>query len=360
MYYMRKLQSENEKCKFLVDIPKKKIYIRGVRTKAPMYQRRGSSYQRRFGGDEMQQSAGDTKTKPGFYETVKRELRLRNYSHKTIKSYISNLRSFVRYIHPLHPRNVSEEDIRKYLLYLLMEKKMSASTVNQIFNALRFLYVEMYKMSFVIGKLPRPQKEKKLPDVLNEEEVLGIFKAVVNLKHRTMLMLAYACGLRVSEVVSLRIEDFDTERGLIHIRSAKGKKDRFTILPDSLIDTLHRYWNDYSLGTSGWLFTGAENSHHISVRSVQHVFELAVERANIKKPVSMHTLRHSFATHLLEHGTDLRYIQALLGHQSSRTTEIYTHVSNKSLGNIKSPMDFLKKDKFLSTDTEDKKLIDKE
>ena len=278
----------------------------------------------------------------GFYEKVRSELKLRNYSYKTIKSYTSCLRSFVKYFSPKHPRDITEGNIREYLLHLITREKLAASTVNQVFNALRFLYVELYDKPFVIGKLPRPQKEKKLPDVLNEEEVLRIFKAVANLKHRTMLMLAYASGLRVSELVRLRIEDIDGNRGLIHVRDAKGKKDRFTVFPGSLRDQLIGYWKSYKLGTSGWLFPGDKNDKHLAARSIQAVLARAVQASRITKRVSMHTLRHSFATHLLDHGTDLRYIQELLGHQSVKTTEIYTHVSPKGLGKIRSPLDFLK------------------
>lgn len=297
---------------------------------------------------------------PNFYETVRREMRLRNYSHKTIKSYLSCLRSFVTYIKPKHPRDVSENIIKDYLLHLIEEKKFTASTVNQVFNALRFLYVELYDTPFIIGKLPRPMKEHKLPDVLNEEEVLKIFNAVSNLKHRTMLMLAYASGLRVSELVRLRIEDIDGQRNLIHIRDAKGKKDRYTVFPQSLRAQLVAYWKSYKLGTSGWLFPSETKEYHLSARSIQSVLSRAISAGGITKHVSMHTLRHSFATHLLEHGTDLRYIQALLGHQSVRTTEVYTHVSTKSIGQVRSPLDFLmqkdehnlhnKNDKLLKSD----------
>jgi site-specific recombinase XerD len=190
-------------------------------------------------------------------------------------------------------------------------------------------------------------KEKKLPDVLNEDEVVRIFKAVHNLKHQTMLMLAYASGLRVSELVRIKIEDIDGSRGLIHIRNAKGKKDRFTVFPESLRGQLIAYWKKYKLGTSGWLFQGDTNDKHLAARSIQAVLARAIQASGITKRVSMHTLRHSFATHLLDHGTDLRYIQELLGHQSVKTTEIYTHVSPKGLGRIRSPLDFLKtKDEY--------------
>lgn len=188
---------------------------------------------------------------------------------------------------------------------MLEQEGQAASSVNQVFNALRFLYVELYKRPFAIGTLPRPRKEHKLPDVLNEAEVMRLFSSVDNMKHRTMLMLAYASGLRVSELVKIRIEDIDGQRGLIHIRGAKGKKDRYTVLPESLRGQLIHYWKSYNLGASGWLFPGQEQSHHLSTRSIQAVFERAIVAAGIGKPASMHTLRHSFATHLLEHGTDL-------------------------------------------------------
>jgi site-specific recombinase XerD len=226
-------------------------------------------------------------------------------------------------------------------LYLLEEKKFAPGTVNQVFNALRFLYVDLYEKPFVIGSLPRPRPEKKLPDVLNESEIRKLFAGVTNLKHRTILMLAYASGLRVSEVVRLRIEDFDGERGLIHIRGAKGKRDRFTVLPESLRGQLYAYWKQYGLAKSGWLFPSEHRERHLTERSIQSVIQRAVKKVGIEKHVGMHTLRHSFATHLLEHGTDLRYIQELLGHQSVKTTEIYTHVSKREIGRIRSPLDFL-------------------
>lgn len=278
---------------------------------------------------------------PTLWQKVREEMHLRNYSHKTIKAYVSCLRAFVRYFRPRHPRELTEEDIRSYLVHLLTEEKHASGTVNQVFNALRLLYVDLYKKPFVIGSLPGPAREKKLPDVLNEDEVRRLFAGVDNLKHRTMLMLAYASGLRVSELVRLKIEDIDGDRGLIHIRDAKGKRDRFTVLPESLRGQLLTYWREYKLGKAGWLFPGQSPNHHLAERSIQAVTGRALKRAGIEKPVSMHTLRHSFATHLLEHGTDLRYIQELLGHQSVRTTEVYTHVSNRVLGKIRSPLDFL-------------------
>ncbi len=262
-------------------------------------------------------------SKPGFFETVRREMRLKNYSSKTIKSYISWLHSFVSYFRPRHPRDVTEDDIHSYLLYLIEERQFQASSVNQVFNALRLLYVDLYGMPFKIDSIPRPMKEKRLPDVLNQEEVLRIFREIDNLKHKVMLMIAYGSGLRVGEVVRLRTEDLDVVRMVIHVREGKHKKDRYTILSRAVLSALHAYVQLYKITEVGWLFPGAKPGRHLSERSIQEVIERAVKSASIRKTVSMHTLRHSFATALLEHGTDIRYIQELLGHGSIKTTEIY-------------------------------------
>jgi integrase/recombinase XerD len=272
-----------------------------------------------------------------LFAVLTREMRLRNYSLKTIKAYKSCLRSFVHYFSPQHPRDLSSEEIRSYLLHLIDEEKYAAATINQVFNALRFLYVELYKMPFTIESIPRPQKELKLPNVLSQEEVLKIFSKVKNLKHKTLLMLIYSAGLRVGESVQLKISDIDGERKMIHLRSAKGKKDRYTLLSDAALDALRIYYKKYR--PKEYLFEGQGERVHLSERSIQHVFERAVKTAGIRKPISLHSLRHSFATHLLESGVDLRYIQELLGHNSSKTTEIYTHVSKKSLGKIVNPLD---------------------
>lgn len=195
---------------------------------------------------------------------VKKELILRNYRHGTIKAYKSNLRNFLKYFSPRQPRDLTNDDIKNYLSHLITDEQLTASTVNQVINAVKFLYEEIYKKRIIIDSLPRPKREKRLPDVLNEEEVKRIFESVHNLKHRTMLMLAYASGLRVSELVRLRIEDIDGSRGLIHIRDAKGQKDRYTIFPESLRGQLLRYWRGYKLGTSGWLFPGQEPNQEYS------------------------------------------------------------------------------------------------
>ncbi|MBI4653963.1 MAG: tyrosine-type recombinase/integrase [Nitrospirae bacterium] len=205
-------------------------------------------------------------------------------------------------------------------------------------NALKFYYGTMLKKRFLY-EIKRPRKDKKLPVVLSKEEVAKILNAVDNIKHKAILMIAYSSGLRVSEVVKLKAEDIDSKRMLIHVKGAKGRKDRYTLLSETVLETLRAYWRKYR--PQKWLFEGAREGRYLSTRTADKIFVNACEKAGIKKEVSFHTLRHSFATHLLEGGKDLRYIQELLGHTHSKTTEIYTHVSTKSLGKIVSPIDTL-------------------
>jgi len=188
-------------------------------------------------------------------------------------------------------------------------------------------------------KIVRPPKDKKLPDVLSKNEVIKILNSLKNKKHRALLFLTYSAGLRVSEVVNLKLKDIDSERMLVHIRKAKGSKDRYSLLSKLALKELRNYAKDQKL--KDWLFPGRKEGKHLSTRSAQKIFKRACKMANIKKEVSIHSLRHSFATHLLENGTDLRYIQELLGHSSSKTTEIYTHVTKKDFLNITSPLDVL-------------------
>ena len=265
------------------------------------------------------------------------ELRIRNYSPKTIKSYGNSLRTFIQFVAPTHPRDLSNQNIRSQLSRMLESGRWSAPSISQLINALRFLYVELYHRPLEIGEIPRPKREKKLPVVLSQEEVVRIFDSVDNPKHKTLLMLIYSAGLRVGESVRLELRDIDPGRKLIHLRGAKGKKDRYTLLSDVMMRQLDEYQKVYH--PEGVLFRGAEGKTHLSERSAEKVFAQALASAGIQKRATVHTLRHSFATHLLEAGTDLRFIQELLGHSSSKTTEIYTHVSKKSLENIQSPFD---------------------
>lgn len=266
---------------------------------------------------------------------VKNELKLRGYSSKTLKAYLGHVERFLKF-HNKKFEDIDKDDIKEYLLKQIDENK-SPAYIGQTVSALRFLYVDVKKNDDIEFDIRRPKREQKLPTVLNISEVFKIIESINNLKHRTLIMLIYSAGLRVSEAARLRIEDIDSKRNLIHIKGAKGKKDRYTLLSSTVLEILRQYFKIYQ--PEGWLFEGQNKDYHITERSIQKVFEKAAFKAGIKKKASVHTLRHSFATHLLENGTDLRYIQELLGHESSLTTEIYTHVSEKDFGRIQSPLD---------------------
>ncbi|MCD6274789.1 MAG: site-specific integrase, partial [Candidatus Aenigmarchaeota archaeon] len=272
-----------------------------------------------------------------YFKNLRKNLVVRKYSPKTIKSYIHYNKDFLGYVRK-KPNEITNEDVKDYLFYLVEEKEVSASTLNTVINALKFYYGEVLKRGFVY-ELKRPKKDKKLPVVLNQEEISKILSSITNIKHRLILMLIYSAGLRVSEVVKLKPGDIDDERKLIHIKGGKGRKDRYTMLSEVATEMIRRYLKEY--GQSIWLFSSQDKEKHITTRTVEKIFSNACKKANIKKNATVHSLRHSFATHLLERGTDLRYIQELLGHKSSKTTEIYTHVSNKDIGKIKSPLDSL-------------------
>jgi integrase/recombinase XerD len=267
---------------------------------------------------------------------VEKEIKLRGYSQRTRKAYCGDIRRFLR-ICRKDPYQLDEEELRNYFLQLIDNQTVSHAYIDQAISAIKFLFKEILQKPDVIAAVPRPKKERKLPEVLNQIEVMKILESLENIKHRMILVLTYSAGLRVSEVVRLKLEDIDEERKLIHIRQAKGRKDRYTVLSKVAWDLLSVYLKKYK--PEEWLFVGSQPETHITERTVQHIFEKACEKAGIKKDVSVHSLRHSFATHLLEGGTDLRYIQELLGHASSKTTEIYTHVSKKNIESIQSPLD---------------------
>jgi len=291
-------------------------------------------------------------------QVFEQELRIRNYSPKTIKSYLSCLRSFENFFKPRKLSELSNENIREFIIHKIEKEKLSAGTVNQTINALRFLYVEICKRPIVLGDIHRPQKGKRLPVVLSLDEVKSIFDSLGNIKHRVMLMLTYSAGLRVSEVVHLKPEDIDSKRKLIHVHEGKGRKDRYTILSDAVLEGLRVYWKVHK--PKKWLFEGQTEGEPYSIRSAQRVFECAAEKAGIRKEVSIHSLRHSFATHLLEQGTDIRFIQELLGHSSVKTTEIYTHVSRRQIAAIRSPIDQIMHPRRINTQDSDAHDTDRE
>jgi site-specific recombinase XerD len=270
---------------------------------------------------------------------LRREMRLRNYSPKTVKAYSSCLRGLIAYARPRQLETLSEDDLRRYLLHLVEVEGMTAAYVNQVINAFRFLYVEVYRRRLALGEIPRPRKAHALPTILSPREVKDILEASGNIKHRCLLTLVYSAGLRVGEVLRLELADIDRDRMMIHIRGGKGRKDRYSILSPVAWGLLEEYRRRHL--PRRFVFEGQVSGTPYSIRSAQKVFEVAVRTAGVRKAVSIHSLRHAFATHLLEQGTDLRFIQELLGHSSSKTTEIYTHVSRRELGKIRSPLDRL-------------------
>jgi len=277
-----------------------------------------------------------------YLPQFEKKLKLKGYSHNSIKAYLNHNKSFIKYIR----KNLFEikmSDVNDYVLYLLDELNNTHSYANQFISAFKTFNNLILELDGINNKLLRPKKKKKLPKVLNKREVKEIIAAVDNLKHQLILILTYSAGLRVSEVVKLKISDIDSDRMLIYVRSAKGYKDRYTLLSESALTKLRLYVRAFQVHKydGQWLFPGQDKDKHLSKRSAQKVFKRACKKAGINKEVGIHSLRHSFATHLLEQGVDLRYIQNLLGHKSSATTEIYTHVSNKNLIEITNPFDKL-------------------
>jgi len=273
-----------------------------------------------------------------FRDAMIEEMKLRGYSPRTIRCYVRNVAGYVRF-HGRSPELISPSCVRWYITHICDNAGCSASCANQAISALKFFYREVLKIPCADLEFPRPRGERRLPDVLSEDEVRRLLSAVRNRKHLAIVMLAYSAGLRVGEVVSLRKKDLDRERGLIRVRTGKGRKGRRTILSEAAVKALDDYIEAFRPGR--WLFPGRTEGRHITPRSVQNVVRAAAARAGIEKRVTPHTLRHSFAAHLLESGTDLRYIQELLGHGSSRTTEIYTRVSRRDMARIVSPLDRL-------------------
>lgn len=266
------------------------------------------------------------------------DLRLRNYSPKTIDAYTHNVAAFAKHFGK-SPHQLSAQHIRQYQIFLVEKKKVAWGTFNQTVCALRFFYRVTLGNKDIIEQIPFPRQEKTLPVVLSTTELSAFFSAVGNLKYRTVLMTMYAAGLRVSEALGLRISDIDSNRKLIRVRQGKGKRDRYVLLSPTLLAHLRQYWKAYK--PKSWLFPGRLPNHYLSPASVQKACPAARVKARINKPITTHTMRHCFATHMLEAGTDLRKIQLLLGHGSLNTTAIYLHVATRTLKATKKSMDLL-------------------
>jgi site-specific recombinase XerD len=274
---------------------------------------------------------------PAWQERLEQELRSRKYSERTIKIYIHFNKDFCRTMGK-RPEEVCPDDITNYLAHLNKDRNFASSSMNLAFSSLRFFYHRIMKRD-ITHNLYRPRQDKRLPGVLSRSEVKLILDNEKNPKHRLLLMLAYSSGLRVSELVALKREHIDINRKLILVRSGKGRKDRYSILSRKTAQYITDYYAIHTI--DDWLFPGQPSSKHLSIRSAQYIFDNAIIRTGIKKEVSIHSLRHTFATHLLENGTDIRYIQDLLGHNSLRTTERYTHVAKRNVLKIQSPLDSL-------------------
>lgn len=269
----------------------------------------------------------------------KKHLRSKRYSESTIVTYSDALKSLFVFYNTRTIAELNNDDVMIFNNEYILKNNLSASYQNQIVNAIKLYFKIIKETKIEIDKIHRPKREKLLPNVLSKEDIKKILNAHSNIKHKTMLSLIYSCGLRRSELLNLKPNDIDSNRNLVIIRQAKGKKDRIAPLSPAILIMLRDYYKAYKPET--WLFEGREINTKYDERSLAEVLKQAINKTNINKPVTLHWLRHSYATHLLEAGTDLRYIQEILGHNSSKTTEIYTHVSTKSLQNVKSPFDDL-------------------
>lgn len=272
-------------------------------------------------------------------EKFKQYLRSKRYSESTITTYSEALKSFLVFYREKPVADISNEDVIVYNNEHILKNKLSASYQNQITNAIKLYFKTIKETKIDIDKIHRPKRSKSLPNVLSKEEVKLILNAHSNIKHKMMLSMIYSCGLRRSELLNLKPVHIDSKRNIVLLKNAKGKKDRIAPLSPKILEMLRIYYKDNK--PTVWLFEGQIKGEQYSEKSLQSVLKQALKKVNITKPVTLHWLRHSYATHLLESGTDLRYIQELLGHSSSKTTEIYTHVSTKSIQQIKSPFDDL-------------------
>ena len=264
------------------------------------------------------------------------QLKLKAYSESTIRTYKNEFGNFLQAIKQKNAESITVDELRRYMLYCLGPLELTENTVHSRLNALKFYYEQVLGREKFFFEIPWPKKPIKLPKVISEEKVLEALFNVVNLKHKTILLLAYSAGLRVSEVVNIKPEDINSDRMQIFISRAKGKKDRMVTLSAHLLPLLREYYIKYQ--PKIWLFEG-QNGEQYSVRSTQELFHQAFKKLNLPAQFSFHSLRHSYATHLLDNGTDITYIQKLLGHNDIKTTLRYTQVSTKDIGKIESPLD---------------------
>ena len=269
-------------------------------------------------------------------QRMRDDLELRGFSPHTQKEYLMRVTHFARHFGKL-PDKLGEEEVKEYFLHLTRDKHASYGVLNMTYCALKFIYTVTLGRPWEVEKIPRLKRPVKMPVILDNGEVRRLIVLTENLKHRAVLTVAYSSGLRISEVAHLKVSDIDTDRMTVLVRQGKGKKDRYTILSKVALGTLAQYLETYK--PTSWLFPGATPGTPITESSIGCIMRAAKKRAGITKRATMHVLRHSFATHLLEQGTDIRSVQSLLGHRSIMTTVVYLHVSPKSLSRVTSPLD---------------------
>jgi integrase/recombinase XerD len=266
------------------------------------------------------------------------QLQLFGYSSNTIRTYIQDFAQYLYFLQEKPAKNGTISDVQNFLLYCINTLKLAENTLHSRINGIKFYYEKVLHQPQLLLDLPRPKKQMILPKALHLTEVKCLLERTENLKHNTILKLIYGMGLRVSEIINIKIEHIDSKSMRVFIARGKGKKDRYVNLPESILPQLREYYKTYK--PKEYLFEGQYGGAY-SVRSVQQIFNEAAKKANILKKVGVHSLRHSFATHLLENGTDIRFIQDLLGHSNIKTTLVYTQVTDNSLRKIVSPLDFL-------------------
>jgi integrase/recombinase XerD len=270
------------------------------------------------------------------------ELQRRNYAQSTVEAYTSALRDFAKYFHK-PPDQLGPEHIRQFQLYLLRDRKLAANTVKQRMAAVQFFFVRTLKRAYLREDFPYPKVPRRLPEILSQEEVTRLIDSASNLSHRAILMTLYSTGMRRSELVRLKVSDVDSRRMVIHVHQGKGSKDRDVPLSQKLLETLREYWRCVKPKT--YLFPGQPGKRGsdvpLTAKAVWHACHGAVRRAGIQKKISPHSLRHSYATHLLESGADLHTIQLLLGHADIRHTTVYLHLSQRHLHAVANPLDGL-------------------
>lgn len=270
-------------------------------------------------------------------ERFVQHLQLKAYSSSTINTYRNEFMQLLKLLKNKPVTELTADDLKRYMVYAMEKEGISENTAHSRLNALKFYFEQVLGREKFFWEIPRPKKALKLPKVISEEKILKGLLAVENLKHKTLLLLAYSAGMRVSEIISLRKTDIDMDRMQISINNAKGKKDRVVTLSKSILPVLNEYYKEYK--PQSWIFEGQTPGEHYSSRSAQQIFKEAIKNLQLPANCSFHSLRHSYATHLLENGTDISYIQKLLGHNDIKTTLRYTQISNKDIGQIESPLD---------------------